>query len=434
MKNKFLIICSLLLFAVVANVSAQGIKFFDGTLEEAMAEAKKRDKLVFVDFYADWCGPCKALSANVFPAEVIGTYFNEKFISVKVDTDAPANKQIVKKYKVTAMPTLLFMDADGKAISVLTGSLPVESLLRAGKVATGDELSFLALYEKSKTAPDDLNLVQRILAEAPSFVSTIEKMEREKWILRIEKMFKDYVLKKMNDGNSLVNKEDYRIITTFHKSEVVGDEIVEFVNKNMEGYMACAGKGAGMYIVEYQNKVISSLAQKGDEAYKTQLERINGDMKLAYSVIAVDGITPYEVHKYLYDGEYILYHKLNADEFIVLMEKYFAAMGESVNGSTYAVAGQKMYRAMGKKMTDVHHKKAAEWFVKSLQFKMALMERVNVIVLLGDSYRDMKNYGEARKLYNQAYMEAMQAPQEGMKKYLQMAIKKKLSALELLNK
>ena len=39
------------------NIFGQGIEFFSGTLDEAFERAKEEKKLVFVDFYADWCGP-----------------------------------------------------------------------------------------------------------------------------------------------------------------------------------------------------------------------------------------------------------------------------------------------------------------------------------------------------------------------------------------
>lgn len=432
MKNRIFIICSFFLFTIAGSVSAQGIKFFEGSFDAALAEAKASNKLVFVDFYADWCGPCKHMSEKIFPLAEVGEYFNAKFISVKIDTEVASNKKLVKQYKVNSMPTFLFLDGDGKVLSTLTGSLPAEGFIKAAKVVTGEELGFLALYDQYKASSDDLILMQKVLLEAPSYVSTLEKMEKEKWIIRVDKLFKEYITKKM--GPSLVNKEDYKLITTFYKQEPANDKVVEFINANIEGYMKETSKGAGYYILEYQNKVISALAKSGNEEYKKQLDRINGDMKLAYSVMDVNNIPPYEMYKYLYDGEYILYHKGDLDGYIALMEKYFMAMGDKMTAASYAGAAQKMYHAMGKKMAENHHKKAIEWMVQSLQLQQSLMDRVNVIAMLGDSHRDLKKYDEARKFYNQAYMEAMQITQERTKMYMQMAVKKKLSALELLKK
>lgn len=433
MKVKVVTICVLLL-SIATSISAQGIKFFKGNLEETLIEAKRLNKLVFIDFYADWCAPCKQLSETVFPKEEVGTYFNAKFVSVKIDTDATANKKLVKQYKISSMPTLMFLDANGKMLSVLVGSAPAEDLIRAAKVVTGEELSFVALYEKLKTTPDDLDLIQKVLLDAPGYVAAIEnKMEKEKWILRVEKLFKDYVEKKM--GDTFINKEDYKLVNTFHKPEPENDKLVEFMNSNMDNYLKNVGKAVGYYVLEYNNKIISELAKAGKEEYKKHLDRINGDMKSAYSVMDVNNITPYEMYKYLFDGEYLIFYKKNADEYISLTDKYLDAMGEKATSTIYAGAAQKMYYAMGKKLEPKHHTKAIEWMVKSMQCpNQSLMERINVIIMLGDSFRDLGKYNEARKYYNQAYMESVQIKQEMNKKYVQMSINKKITALQLVEK
>ena len=58
MKSKIVLI---FLFTLhILGLNAQGIEFFQGTWKEAMAKAKTEDKLLFVDAFAKWCGPCKS--------------------------------------------------------------------------------------------------------------------------------------------------------------------------------------------------------------------------------------------------------------------------------------------------------------------------------------------------------------------------------------
>ena len=64
----------------VSVVYAQGISFFSGSWSDVLAEAKQKKKVVFVDIYTEWCGPCKLMEKNIFPDEQVGKYYNANFI------------------------------------------------------------------------------------------------------------------------------------------------------------------------------------------------------------------------------------------------------------------------------------------------------------------------------------------------------------------
>ncbi|MEM1214824.1 MAG: thioredoxin domain-containing protein [Bacteroidota bacterium] len=114
---------------------AQGIDFFHGEWSAALEQAKAQDKLIFVDAYAEWCGPCKRMAANVFPQEAVGAYYNRNFISLKIDMEAPENNEFRGKYPVAAFPTLFYIDAAGEVVSKVTGALDADKLIAAGKSA-----------------------------------------------------------------------------------------------------------------------------------------------------------------------------------------------------------------------------------------------------------------------------------------------------------
>ncbi|MFR7808940.1 MAG: thioredoxin family protein [Butyricimonas faecihominis] len=63
-------------------MSGQRDSFFEGSLDQALEVAKKEGKLVFVDFYADWCGQSKQL-AKVFSKDEVGVYYNENSLVLK---------------------------------------------------------------------------------------------------------------------------------------------------------------------------------------------------------------------------------------------------------------------------------------------------------------------------------------------------------------
>jgi thiol-disulfide isomerase/thioredoxin len=100
------------------------------------AKAKAEHKYIFVDCYTTWCGPCRYMSTTIFPMEQVGTYFNDKFICVKVQLDTTAKDDahtkswyadghnLATQYNVRAYPTYLVFAPDGQPLHRLVGSNP----------------------------------------------------------------------------------------------------------------------------------------------------------------------------------------------------------------------------------------------------------------------------------------------------------------------
>ncbi|MCS6928668.1 MAG: thioredoxin family protein [Saprospiraceae bacterium] len=131
----FFIILGLL--AGICPLNAQGIRFFEGKWSDALAKAKAEERLIFADAYASWCGPCKRMAATVFTDPKVGEFFNEHFINVKYDMEKPENAEFARQYPVSAYPTLMILDAQGKVIQRHVGALTAEGLIAFGQKALG---------------------------------------------------------------------------------------------------------------------------------------------------------------------------------------------------------------------------------------------------------------------------------------------------------
>ncbi len=125
----------LLFTCLISGASFAQMRFFEGKWGEALKEAKSENKLLFVDAYAVWCGPCRWMANNVFPDEQVSKYFNENFINYKLDMEKGEGPKIAQNYKVTAYPTLLFIDGEGNVKHRVLGAQSVEDLIGAGKTA-----------------------------------------------------------------------------------------------------------------------------------------------------------------------------------------------------------------------------------------------------------------------------------------------------------
>ena len=121
------------LIACVASY-AQGVKFETGVWNEMLEKARTTEKMVFVDVYTQWCGPCKQVSQNVFPQEKLGEFYNEHFINFKIDAESPEGKEFVKQYPVTGYPTFFFIDGTGRVIHKVVGARDVDGFLQEAKM------------------------------------------------------------------------------------------------------------------------------------------------------------------------------------------------------------------------------------------------------------------------------------------------------------
>lgn len=165
----------LLLFALFLNVftcqgqekaSENGIHFFHGTWEEVQKEAKDKKKMIFVDAFTEWCGPCKAMAANTFTDKMVGEFFNENFICYKYDMEKTDGPAFASKYGVTAYPSLFFINTKGNVLHKVVGYQKPEQLLDNGKIAIDPKNNFAALkseYEAGTQDPDLLfNYAERL--------------------------------------------------------------------------------------------------------------------------------------------------------------------------------------------------------------------------------------------------------------------------------
>lgn len=155
MREMIFSVLALIVFSLTTQ--GQGIEFFKGSWEEAVAMAKKEEKVIFVDAYATWCGPCKRMAKNVFTDNKVGDFYNKNFINVKLDMEKGDGLKFRQKYPVSAFPTLYYIDYTGDVVQKIKGALRVDDFINAGKNALkGIDRSaeFEAAYNEGDRSPE----------------------------------------------------------------------------------------------------------------------------------------------------------------------------------------------------------------------------------------------------------------------------------------
>jgi thiol-disulfide isomerase/thioredoxin len=138
---------------------AQGIEFNHSKWEEVKALAKKENKLIFIDFYTDWCAPCKYMAKVIFPEKEVGDFYNQHFICVKIDAEKGEGPALAKKYGVGGFPTLAFTNANEEIVYKVVGSADAKEFIDQGTLALTPRNDYAILkdkYEKNELGKEDL--------------------------------------------------------------------------------------------------------------------------------------------------------------------------------------------------------------------------------------------------------------------------------------
>jgi len=97
-------------------------------LDGALAEARSADKRVLVYFSADWCPPCAAMKHDVWPHPAVAGAIDAGYVPMLVDADR--DTLLAARYRVSAIPTVLLLDAQGRVVKRNDGYLPRSGMLR----------------------------------------------------------------------------------------------------------------------------------------------------------------------------------------------------------------------------------------------------------------------------------------------------------------
>lgn len=186
------LICLAFLTGTTLLAQNRQITFETGNLTSVFEKAKKENKLIFVDAFTVWCGPCKYMSKNIFTNDTVADYYNANFVNLKLDMEKGEGLDFAKKYDVSCYPNMMFLDGNGNVIHRVAGSMPVAPFIDFGKKTKTPEIAFGALKNKYESADlNESNVVEYInllmgccLDPSPKALSYIAKVKEEDLLKR----------------------------------------------------------------------------------------------------------------------------------------------------------------------------------------------------------------------------------------------------------
>ncbi len=297
---------------------------------EVQAKAKAEHKYIFMDCYTTWCGPCKYMSANIFPLKETGDFYNAKFVNVKVQLDTTAGDaaeikswyqdghDIAAKYEVRAYPTYLIFDPNGNIVHRFVGSSDAATFLAKGAVSLDPEKQYYTLLNKYKAGKKD-----------PAFLKNLALVSQDAYDMsNAGKISSEYLTTQTN----LFTKENLEFMGKFTRTSKDKGFTIMKDNADKVDAVIGAGKAEAIVLNIISQEEIYPVILKKDAVidWGTLTAKVSGK----YPKEADEAIGKSKILLYQYKGDWNNFEK----EIVVYMNKYGAkASPEELNSYAWTV-------------------------------------------------------------------------------------------------
>jgi thioredoxin-related protein len=320
----------------VLRAQEKGVSFQnDLSWEQVLAKAKTENKLVFVDCLATWCGPCKAMDKDVYSNDSVGDYFNDHFVSVKMqmDTSAQDNDAIKARYadahyisgtyKVNAYPSFLFFDNDGNIVHENTGYQKPADLIRTGQNALDPDKQYYTLLKSYQEGKKDY-------AGMPELARTTKMLGDKRLSQQIAADYMHGYLEKLSEDQFLLDQnQDFM---AEYPSVITSKDRIFHLCMKEPGIVDAASHHVGG-ATEFATYIIckEEMEPKLKAAYETEVEpdwkRINDEITKKYganyAIYASGNIINERINWYMHTKD----HKDYAKWLTIKVDKEFKKNG-----------------------------------------------------------------------------------------------------------
>ena len=236
---------------------------------QTLEAAKTEGKLVFIDCYTEWCGPCKMMASKEFVKPEAGDYFNPKFVCIKVDMEKGEGPELSKKFSVSAYPTFLILDAEGELRGRLVGYATIDKFIDKVEKALKEEKGlpwYQKKFKEGERDPQFLREYQALLSEnymrdeQKTVVKTLLEGKTGAEIAADTALFKTFVAADFGPDDELFLKV-YRERTTALKSQP----------QRLLSKLDTPWRNWGLISLKFEGKEYKGFDMEKFEAYKQKM-------------------------------------------------------------------------------------------------------------------------------------------------------------------
>ena len=398
--NKITKIFIIALFSFTCSTSfSQGIRFEkDVTYTQLLDKASKEGKMIMLDFYTDWCVPCKQMEERVLSQKRVGKAVNSDFISMRIDAQKGEGIDLAKQFNVTGYPTIIFLTPAGKEINRLRGApLNINFFIEIISVIKGEseDINVILKSYQDATGKEKLKFAQKLILIGPAHYTLMKGSEHYDWRNTIKEVSDYYFAnKKVKD---MINLEDFEIISMHLKGGNNHLKPVSFLYENYGKFKKIVPEiDLATFVVVTNNESIQQASRNGDLIWKKYVNNIDKDLIDAYALLGEKDAKKSML--YVAEINSALYVEKNLDRYIKLRDKYSDLV--SSNGTlpkgNYLYAAQLLKSHSKGKLDRYQILKAITWIDKNIETKFNLPASY---MLKGDFYSLIEGE-EARSIAN----------------------------------
>lgn len=157
--------------------NGKGVVFYSASVDEAKSLAGSMGKLAFVEFYADWCGPCKWMDQTTFSNETVSDLLNDNYIAIKVNIEEFDGFESKEKYNVSALPTMLIFNSTGNLVDRIEETLPPSKMVKILR-QHDYESNRTVIRHKTNSSPSSLKPYKSSTRKAKTVKNVISPSQR----------------------------------------------------------------------------------------------------------------------------------------------------------------------------------------------------------------------------------------------------------------
>ena len=429
MKKIFILCVSLFITGLTYS---QTVFMENESWNAVKSKAVKENRMIFMDCYTSWCGPCKGLAQNVFPQPKVGEFLNSNFVCCKYDMEKGEGIMLYKKYKdnIPGFPTMLVINpVDESIVHKVVGYTEPDALITA--LQDGLDGKTLAVFQKRYEAGErSLELIKDYCKalDVAYDQGTKEKIVRD----YIESMPLDSLMNKellelylpyLNDAYSTqygyvlknLDKLQYRLKINRYDIETrlqraMSDAVREIVNVTLAH--TNADTLASMKMKEEKlKKLLQGVSVKGFGELNAKLAindiRMNGDIVALDAILEADKILQAtrdeysfrpDMYKYIIEYADVKTQKEIIRKYLAIMQEKQNIADEKSNGkvtlfteNAYDILAIGYYRLGNKKKSEECAKKFDERYKLRLVDMKKMFKDEKAQVQIDDEYHQRIN-------------------------------------------